>query len=375
MKERVERMEKVRYGIIGIGVMGSRHANRLFAGEDPNGVLAAVCDIDPARLTWAKEAFGIPTFLNYREMYASGLIDAVIIATPHYDHPKLAIEAFRADLHVLCEKPAGVYTKQVREMNEAAAQTDKKFTMMFLMRNTPVFSKLKDLIDGGELGVLKRIQWTVTTWYRPQAYHDSSTWRSRWATEGGGVLINQAPHNLDLWQWLFGMPETITAHMSFGRYFDIEVEDDVTAFMQYKNGVTGTFITSTGEAPGTNCLEIVGDMGKIVVTNSSKITFYRNRTSERIHNAAKTSKSVPEYWVFDVPTPGVDETHMSVIKNLSNAIINNAPLAIHGEDGMRSLQLSNAMHLSAWTGKTISLPVDEELYYSLLQERISNAKK
>jgi len=368
-------MEKVRYGIIGIGAMGSKHASRLFDGEDPNGVLAAVCDTDPARLMWAKEKFDVPTFSDYKEMYASGIIDAVIIATPHYDHPKMTMEAFSADLHVLCEKPAGVYTKQVREMNEAAAKTDKKFTMMFLQRKAPVFAKLKNLIESGELGALKRIQWTVTTWYRPQAYHDSSPWRSKWETEGGGVLINQAPHNLDLWQWLFGMPETITAHMSFGRYFDIEVEDDVTVFMQYKNGVTGTLITATGEAPGTNCLEIVGDMGKIVVTDNAKITFYRNRISERAHNAAKNSKSVPEYWVCDVPTPGINETHMAVIKNLSDAIVNNAPLDIRGEEGMQSLQLSNAMHLSAWTGKTVSLPVDEELYYSLLEERIQKAKK
>ncbi len=368
-------MEKVRYGIIGIGIMGGSHAERLIENQDPNGVLTAVCDVDPKRIEWAKNTLSVPVFEDYKELLASGLVDAVIVATPHYLHPPISMDALAAGLHVLCEKPAGVYTKQVREMNEAAAKTDKKFTMMWLMRMYPVFAKLKELLDSGELGALKRIQWTATSWYRPQMYHDSSAWRSSWATEGGGLLINQAPHNLDLWQWLFGLPESVTAHMSFGKYFDIEVEDDVTAFMQYENGVTGTFIASIGEAPGTNRLEIAGEMGKIEVTDMKKITFYRNRISERKHNAERISKGAPEHWVCDVPIPGVNESHLAVIKDLSNAILKGTPLAIPGEEGIKSLQLSNAMHLSAWTGKTVSLPVDEDLYYSLLQERIDASKK
>ncbi len=369
-------MEKVRYGIVGLGAMGTGHATYLSKGEDPNAVLAAVCDIDPKALEKAMTAFSVPGFADYKEMFASGLIDAVLVATPHYSHPEISIDGFKAGLHVLCEKPAGVYTKQVREMNEAAAKTDKKFTCMFLMREYPAFAKIKDLLDSGELGNLKRASWTNTTWYRPQAYHDSSEWRGTWDGEGGGVLINQCPHNIDLWQWFFGMPDRIQAHMSFGKYYNIDVEDEVTAYLEYDNGFTGTFIVSTGEAPGTNRLEIVGDMGKLVLTDNEHLEFHRNRISEREHNRINTERmAMPECWTFDVPITAPNLGHKAITRNLSEAILFDKPLLVAGEEGMNSLQISNAMHLSAWTGEMVSLPVDEDRFYELLQEYTRKASR
>ena len=202
---------------------------------------------------------GVRVFDDAQTMFDSGLLDAVIIATPHYDHPSLAIKAFEAGLNVITEKPAGVYTRQVLEMNAAAEKSGKLFGIMYNQRTNPVSQKLRQLIQRGQLGHIKRINWIITDWYRSQTYHDSCTWRSTWKTEGGGALINQNPHQLDLWQWLFGMPKRIMSHVSFGKYYDIEVEDDVTAFMEYGNGTTGVYITSTGEAPGTNRLEISCD--------------------------------------------------------------------------------------------------------------------
>ncbi len=370
-------MEKVRYGIIGLGAMGSGHANYLSKGEDPNAVLAAVCDSDPAALEKATKNYSVPGFSDYKEMYASGLIDVVLVATPHYDHPQMSIDAFEAGIHVLCEKPAGVYTNQVREMNEAhAMHPDVKFTCMFLMRKYPAFAKIKDLIDSGELGNLKRASWTNTTWYRPQAYHDSSEWRGTWDGEGGGVLIIQCPHNIDLWQWFFGVPDRIQAHMSFGKYYDIDVEDDVTAYLEYDNGFTGTFIVSTGEAPGTNRLEIVGDMGKLVLTDNEHLEFHRNRISEREHNRInKERMAMPECWKFDVPVTGANLGHKAITRNLSEAILFDKPLFVQGEEGMNSLQISNAMHLSAWTNQMVSLPVDEDKFYELLQEHVKKASR
>ena len=269
-------MNEVRVGIIGLGNMGTSHAHNIYDGKVKRMKLAAICDIAPLRLEYAKKNFeNVELFDNADEMFKNADLDAVIISVPHYDHPGLAISAFEHGLHVIVEKPAGVYTKQVMEMNEAAKKSDRVFAIMYNQRTNPVYKKLREMIQRGDMGHIKRAAWIITDWYRPQIYHDSCTWRSTWKTEGGGALINQNPHQLDLWQWMFGMPDRIMSHVSFGKYYDIEVEDDVTAFMEYKNGMTGVYITSTGEAPGVNRLEISCDMGFLEIKKDN-ITFWRN---------------------------------------------------------------------------------------------------
>ena len=369
-------MDTVRLGIIGLGNMGSTHAKNINAGKVPGMVLGAICDIAEARRDFAKNLYpDVPVFATAQELYDSGIVDAVIIAVPHYDHPQLAIDAFKAGLHVITEKPAGVYTKQVIEMNEAAAESDKIFGIMYNQRTNPVYKKLKQMIDEGMLGEIKRVNWIITNWYRPQSYHDSCTWRSTWKTEGGGALINQNPHQLDLWQWLFGMPEKIMSHCSFGKYYDIEVEDDVTAFMQYENGMTGVYITSTGEAPGTNRLEIACDMGRVVVEDN-KITFNRNIVSEREFNKTFTGIfGAPECWKCEVPadTSG-GEQHVGIFKDFTSAILRGTKLLAPGEEGVNGLTISNAIHYSAWTGDWADVKnFPHEEFYELLQDKIKNS--
>lgn len=369
-------MEKVRVGIIGLGNMGTGHATNITAGKVKRMELTAICDIAQNRLDFAKENFpGVALFDNATEMMKSGLIDAVIIAVPHYDHPTLAIEAFDNGLHVMTEKPAGVHTKQVLEMNERAKKSDKVFGIMYNQRTNPVYQKIKDLVESGELGAIKRINWIITNWYRPQCYHDSSAWRSTWKDEGGGTLINQNPHQLDLWQWMFGMPEKIMSFCSFGRYYDIEVEDDVTAYMEYENGTTGVYITSTGEAPGTNRLEIACDMGKLVVENN-KITFHRNRVSEREFNATNTNIfAQPECWTCDiyVPSDGGPQ-HVGILNNFTEAILDGKELLAPGEEGVNGLTISNCIHYSSFTGKWADAKnFPHEEFYALLQDRIANS--
>lgn len=370
-------MKSVRLGIIGIGNMGSVHSVNIHIDHKVQGmVLGAVCDISAERRAWAENNLpGVTVFNNATEMYKSGLIDAVLIAVPHYDHPPLAIEAFANGLHVLVEKPAGVYTKQVLEMNAAAEKSNKIFGIMYNQRTNPVYQKVRDLVQCGELGALKRVTWIVTNWYRPQAYHDSGSWRSTWKGEGGGTLINQNPHNLDLLQWILGMPSKIRSFCSFGKYYNIEVEDDVTAYMEYPNGATGVYITSTGEAPGTNRLEISGDMGKIVVERN-RITFDRNRISEREHNRVNTKPfGVPESWQCEIPVSKVGvEEHNEILKNFANAILHGDQLLAPGEEGINGLLISNAIHYSTWTDEMVSLEdFDHDHYYELLQERINNS--
>lgn len=369
-------MSKLRLGIVGYGNMGVGHVKNVMDGKVADMEIGAICDIAPARLEAVKKLYpDMPVFENASEMFASGLCDIALIATPHYDHARYAMEAFGAGLHVIVEKPAGVYTKQVREMNEAAKKTDKLFGIMYNQRTNPIYQQLKKMIERGDLGHIKRITWIITDWYRPQAYHDSSTWRSTWATEGGGALINQNPHQLDLWQWLFGMPDRIYAKVGFGKYYDIEVEDDVMAFFEYDNGTTGEYITSTGEAPGTNRLEIACDMGKVVIENNEMI-FRRNVISEREHNKTNTVPfAAPECWDCHIPVDSSGgEQHVGILKNFAAAVLKGTELLARGEEGIKGLTISNAIHLSAWTGETIDIKqFPEDKYYELLQEIIKNS--
>lgn len=368
---------KLKIGIIGFGNMGSGHARNLTAGSIPEAELTAICDIDAERRAAAREKYPeIPAFENAGDLYKSGLCDAVLIAVPHYDHSPLAIAAFAHGLHVMTEKPAGVYTKQVIDMNNAAAKSGKVFGIMYNQRTNPVYIKLRDMVKSGELGHIKRITWIITDWYRPQAYHDSSTWRSTWSGEGGGTLINQNPHQLDLWQWIFGMPDRVYARASFGKYYDIEVEDDVMAYFEYDGGTTGEYITSTGEAPGTNRLEIACDMGKVVVENN-KIIFIKNAVSEREFN--KTNKNpfgCPENSLCEIETDtSGGEQHVGVLKAFAAAVLHGGELTARGEEGINGLTISNSIHLSAWTGEIIDVKnFPHERFYELLQEHVKASK-
>lgn len=369
-------MEKVRIGIIGLGNMGTGHAKYLVKNEVKGAELTAICEFRADRLEWAKENLSkdIQLFDNLDAFLNSGVIDSVLIATPHYDHPEVAIKAFQAGLHVLCEKPAGVYTKQVRQMNEAAKESGKVFSMMYNQRTNPLYKKLKDLVESGELGEIRRTNWIITNWYRSQSYYDSGGWRATWAGEGGGVLINQDPHQLDLWQWTIDMmPKRVRAFCYFGKHRNIEVEDDVTAFVEYENGATGLFVTTTGEAPGTNRFEISGDRGKIVIEDG-KLTFWRLRVSEREFNETfKGGFGQPECWKIDIPIEGKETSHMGITQNFVDAILHGTPLVAPGEEGIKGLMLSNAMLLSTWTDNWVDLPIDEELFEQHLQDKIKNS--
>jgi len=368
-------VEVVKIGIIGVGNMGRKHALNIKEGKVLGARLTAICDWDPEQLQWARDNIGadVQLFSSAEEMFDACVIDAVLIATPHYDHPSLAIQAFKEGLHVLIEKPAGVYTKQVREMNAVAAKTNRVFGIMYNQRTNPVYRKLKDLIDGGELGELRRSNWIITSWYRPQSYYDSGGWRATWGGEGGGVLLNQDPHQLDLWQWFCGMPKRVRAFMGFGKMHNIEVEDDVTAYVEYENGATGVFVTSTSDTPGTNRLEITGDRGKIVV-EEDRLDFWRLRIPERQFNQEFTGGfGEPECWKCQVPIIGENTQHLGILQNWIDAILKETPLIAPGEEGILGLALSNAMHLSAWTDDWVELPINEDLFYEKLQEKIKSS--
>ncbi|MCL1845993.1 MAG: Gfo/Idh/MocA family oxidoreductase [Defluviitaleaceae bacterium] len=361
----------VKLGIIGCGVMGKNHALSILDGKVSGAEWAAVCDTDPAALAWAREKSpGIKTFATTAEFFASKTADAVIIATPHYSHPTIALEALASNTHVMIEKPAGVYTKNVREMNEAAAaKPGVVFAIMYNQRTNPIYKKMREMVNSGEIGTLKRTSWLITDWYRSQAYYNSGGWRATWAGEGGGVLINQCAHNLDLWQWICGMPKKITAFAHEGKWHDIEVEDDVTAYLEYENGATGVLVTTTADFPGNNRFEVLGDLGKLVCENNELI-FCKLSVSEREFNRTNTDLfAAPPFEKIQVPCPGDYPEHPGVLSAFVAKINGTGELFARGEEGINGLEMTNAMYLSSWLGKTIELPLDEDLFLSELKKR------
>lgn len=370
-------MEKVRLGIIGIGNMGSSHLNRIQKGEVPEMEVTAVCDTNPERLEWAEKNHPtVARFEDAEKMMDSGLVDAILVAVPHYDHPKYSIMGMKKGLHVMCEKPAGVYTKQVKEMNEVSKECNVKFGMMFNQRTNCMYRKLREIVQSGVYGEIRRTSWIITTWYRSQNYYDSGAWRATWSGEGGGVLLNQCPHQLDLWQWICGMPSKVYTKMHFGKWHDIEVEDDVTTYVEYPNGATGTFITTTGDAHGTNRFEITLDRAKVICEGATiKVVEFEVPTSVHL----KTGKGFGQPPVFAehvINCVGSNEQHNGVLKAFAAAILRNEPMTADGTEGINGLTLSNCMHLSAWLDKDIVVAeLDDELYYSELMKRVATSRR
>jgi len=368
-------MNEVRFGVVGTGNMGTQHAANLLAGKVPGAKLAAVCDIDEGRRAYCAEHFPqVPVYASYDELLGDlphNEVNTVLIATPHYFHPVYAEEAFKHGLNVLTEKPAGVFTKAVRRMNEAAALSGKAFGIMYNQRTNPIYRKVREMIQNGELGEITRFVWIITDWYRSQSYYDSSSWRATWSGEGGGVLLNQCPHQLDLWQWMLGVPCEVRAFMKYGDGRNIEVENDVTAYVRYENGATGVFIASTHDAPGTNRLEITGDKGKLIVERNA-VTFYENSVGEKEFNRTFTGGfGQPEVTVHEIEITEKETGHVGILCNFTDHVLRGTPLLAPGEEGILGLSISNAMHLSDWTGDAVNpQAIDEDLYEKLLKEKI-----
>lgn len=378
-------MEKVRLGIVGYGNMGMPVSNWLIKEKlSPEIDVTAICDFDASRIDAAKENYKdveITYFSDVDTMLDSGVVDAIYVAVPHYDHPIIAMKAFSKGIHVMLEKPAGVYTKNVRELDAAAKKAGVKFGMMFQSRTMPVYKKAKEIISSGSLGNMRSVNWLITTWFRSQQYYDSGAWRATWAGEGGGVLLNQCPHQLDLLQWLTGMPEEVYAKCSVAQWHDVEIEDDVIAVLKYKNGAMGSFITSTGINPGTNRLEIAFDKGTMIIENG-KITVNELNVDLSVFtgkgidvNGNRETVKAPEVTKVSYDCPASKITgHALVLSAFANAILYGTELVAGAEDGLNELTLSNAMYLSSWTDSTIKLPMDEDLFYEELQKRVATSK-
>lgn len=364
-------MDKVRLGIIGLGNMGKFHADYLSQKKVARCELTAVASGSPAKLEKHKD---LRAFATGEELIRSGAVDAVIIATPHYSHTTLGIEALSRGLHVMVEKPISVHKADCERLLRAHEGTNLVFAAMFQLRTEPRYKRLKKLIVDGELGKIARVNWIITDWFRTEAYYASGGWRATWKGEGGGALLNQCPHQLDLLVWLCGAPSSVRGFCQFGHYHNIEVEDNVTLFFEYPNGGTGVFVTSTGEAPGTNRFEIAGERGKVVVENG-KMTFTRNETPmSEFSKAAKTGFARPEIWNVEIPAENASTPHATVMQNFVDAILDGAPLIAPAAEGLHSVELANAGIYSTLTGETVRLPLDGAAYERKLRQLVAESK-
>lgn len=369
-------MDKVKFGIIGVGNMGTGHLGYFRNGKVKNGVVTAIADLSETKLQAAKEKFGdgFACYASGDELIDKADVDAVIIAVPHYSHPPLAIRALKKGLNVICEKPAGVYTKQVKEMNAVAEKSKGLFTMMYNQRTNPLYIKMHELVKSGEIGEIRRVNWIITNWFRTQFYYDSGNWRATWSGEGGGVLLNQCPHQLDLLQWICGMPSKVRAFCHFGKWHNIETEDDVTAYLEFPNGATGAFITTTADAPGTNRFEVLGSRGKLVCEKDELIV---NRLDCDLQEFLMTEQSgftQPAYTTEVIPQGGENPQHIGILNNFANAVLGLEPLYVDGKEGLQCVELMDAMLLSTWKDQSVQLPVDDDEYYAYLKQHIESSK-
>lgn len=366
------KISKVRLGIIGLGIMGSSHARLVLNGQVPGCELVAICDQNREAAAAMPE---VPFFSDPKEFLRSGKIDAVLICTPHYDHTSLGIAALKAGLHVLVEKPISVHKADALKLLAAHTNPDQVFAAMFNQRTDPIYQKLRQLVTSGELGQIRRINWTVTDWFRTEAYYAHGGWRATWSGEGGGVLLNQCPHNLDLLQWIFGMPSKIRGFCQLGRYHNIEVEDDVTAYFQYPDGKTLVFITSTGEAPGTNRMEIAAERGRLVLEDG-RMDFRRNEIPATEYSRTTAEKfKAPPVWNVSIPLPpNRGEQHLGILKNFTNAILNGETLLSPAHEGIHSVELANAILLSSLEDCWVEFPFSAPRYAKLL-DRLKAPRK
>ena len=360
---------KIRMAVVGVGNIGSAHANTLYTGQVDGMVLAAVCDVSEAVRQRCRESYpGVPVYEDFEDLLKTN-VDAVLISVPHPFHSRLAIRAFEKGKHVLTEKPMDIRLSQGLAMAEAAKKSGKLFGIMFNQRTGNLFQKARQIVQSGQLGQLKRSVWIITNWYRTQAYYDSGAWRATWSGEGGGVLMNQCPHQLDLWQWICGMPLSVTAFCEEGRYHHIEVEDNATILVKYANGADGLFVTSTGESPGTNRLEISGTLGKLVL-EGGKLTWWKLERDERQVCFDPTFEGSRIPFTQQEFVQEKINGHRAILQNFANALRFGEPLLAPGEDGLHQLTLQNAAYLSAWKGNVpVTLPFDAQEYDRLLAQK------
>lgn len=360
----------LRLGVIGLGNIAQQHINNIIEQRVAQCRVTALCSRQPSELT---SALQLRHFERYQDLIDSGECDAVLIATPTFSHAAIGAYALQAGLHVMMEKPIGLSVQEGERLC-ALQKPGQQFALMLNQRTDPLFIAMRDCIQGGELGQITRCHWTMTNWFRPEIYFQVSDWRATWQGEGGGLLVNQCIHNLDIFQWLCGMPEKLTAFCRFGRYHDIEVEDEATAYLQYANGASGVFVGSTGEAPGVNRLDIIGEKGSLHFDGVGLMQTKNTPATRQFSRDTLDTFGMPESSTRDITPDRAVNQHSVVMTNFVNAVLHDEPLIATASEGLYSLAMANAMLLSTWENRPIDFPLDSGVYQRALNQRLANSE-
>jgi len=363
-------MKSIRYGIVGVGGMGSGHANTIQRIEEAS--LGAVCDIIPDVANSVGEQFEVPFCTDYRELIDRDDIDCVIVATPHYHHPEIAIYAMERGKPVISEKPISVTVSGADAMVAAAERTGTPFSVMHQSRSEPIWRVAGDIVRSGRLGEIYRTL-LIFADFRSQAYYDSGGWRATWIGEGGGVTINQSPHSLDRFTWLGGLPSKVTAYTAT-RNHNIEVEDVASAMLEYPNGAVGYVYCSTTEAPGTDIMEFAGEKGKLQVVGKT-IRFWELPQGVKAFSDSSTEMwTRPEVVEVDLEIPECESGHIAILRNMARHLLYGEELIAPGVEGIKTVEMIDAMILSGKTGKPVDVPVDRALYDAFIEDMKRQSK-
>src|SRR5436190_6484216 len=360
---------RLRYAVIGAGVVAPLHLRAIAALEDAELIGISAIGAGSARAR-AEEA-GCPLFGNHRELLVLEP-DVVVVCTPHPSHPALTAEALEAGAHVLVEKPLAPEAREAEAMIDAADRAGRLLGVCFQQRFRPPVAAARALISAGRLGELVRVS-IVDPLYRPNSYYRTASWRGTWQGEGGGVLMNQAPHTLDLLCHLAGPPATVWGR-SRRRLQPMEAEDSASALLEYAGGAAGTIAVSTVE-PGAQRIELVGDRGRIEIVGET-IVFERFEPPLSAHlPAASEMFAQPAIVAEQVELPVGRGDHLEVHADFAAAVRGGRAPRVPAHEAIWSLELANAIVLSTHTGRAVRLPVDRDAYAALLADLRSGRAK
>lgn len=365
----------IRIGIAGIGFIAEEYIKLFTQGQIQGAEIRALSSRNYSHMEEirAKYRLDAALFTDYDAMLSSGKIDMVMICTPHYFHPGMAVKAIEQGIHTMIEKPVGVYPEELDELAKCVKSHPETLSgVLYCRRTNPVFAKIKQLLADGTLGKLKRVTWIVTDMYRTQAYFDIAGWRGTYSGEGGGLLMNQVSHHIDLLVWLCGLPEAMQANCYTARERNIEVENEVSITMEYPGNAVGQFIASTRECPGSNRLELSGSRGQIILDNEKDLTLRILETDETQFNA---TTNIPfafipykeEVFHFDMMYNPVLQA--KIVNNFIASLTDGTPVTCPVEEAVRSQQFIQGAYLSSWQDKKLTLPVDGSAFTAELKKR------
>ena len=364
-------VDSLRYVVIGVAASIFPSHRRAQLAEGINVVAACDNRAEPGKQRAAE--IGCAFYEDYRAMLAETKPDVAIIVTPHPLHPSIAIDCLRAGCHVLVEKPMAIDVASADRMVAEADTCGRTLAINFQHRLRPAVEKARQLVVEGAIGALVRTL-SIEPWFRTAYYYRTADWRAKWTSEGGGVLLNQAPHTLDILCHLAGLPRKVWG-WTRTRYHSIQVEDTAQAMFEYPNGAPGYLTVSTVEVGVAPHLQIIGEKGAIELVGN-QLTIYRSTPSSREYMLTSAEMfGKPETSSETLEIPDTSGAHLAVYRDFKAALRDGRQPRCNGREGIMSLELANAITLSSYADRAVTLPLDRAAYSELLSDLQAGKRK